>query len=103
MTGRALARRRSPSRQRVCEHAYERTRLDLARRRAELEPIFSRHGIRTRREAREDSPGGLRLRRKPLSTAQELRASAGELRDALVDLRRYVDAKRREDHQKMPV
>ena len=78
------------SRLRVCEHAYERTRLDLARRRAELEPIFSRHGIRMRREVLEDSPRGLKLHRKPLSSAQELRATAGELRDALVDLRRCV-------------
>jgi predicted acylesterase/phospholipase RssA len=81
------------SRRRVCEHAYERTRLDLARRRAELEPIFSRHGIRMRQEVLDEAPAGLELRRKPLSSARELRATAGELRDALVDLRRCLAAR----------
>ena len=31
----------------VCEHAYQTTRRDLLTRRAELEPIFARHGLRT--------------------------------------------------------
>lgn len=33
------------SRSRLCEHAYQRTRSDLYRRRHELEPIFARHGM----------------------------------------------------------
>lgn len=33
------------SRNRLCEHAYQRTRKDLYRRRHELAPIFARHGI----------------------------------------------------------
>ncbi|MFZ4538874.1 patatin-like phospholipase family protein [Propionivibrio sp.] len=33
------------SRIRLCEHAYQRTRTDLYRRRHELKPIFARHGI----------------------------------------------------------
>jgi NTE family protein len=32
-------------RSRLCEHAYQRTRSDLYRRRHELRPIFERHGI----------------------------------------------------------
>jgi NTE family protein len=32
-------------RSRLCEHAYQRTRSDLYRRRHELRPIFARHGI----------------------------------------------------------
>jgi predicted acylesterase/phospholipase RssA len=34
------------SRRSLCEHAYQRTRIDLYRRRHELAPIFARHGIR---------------------------------------------------------
>jgi hypothetical protein len=33
------------SRSRLCEHAYQRTRSELYRRRYELAPIFARHGI----------------------------------------------------------
>jgi len=36
------------SRQKVCELAYQSTRRDLLRRRAELEPVLERHGIRYR-------------------------------------------------------
>ena len=32
-------------RRRLCEHAYQRTRVDLYRRRHELRPIFERHGL----------------------------------------------------------
>jgi len=38
----------------VCEHAYQTTRQDLLARRAELEPILARHGIRMRMEVLED-------------------------------------------------
>jgi predicted acylesterase/phospholipase RssA len=38
----------------VCEHAYQSTRQDLLTRRAELEPILARHGIRMRMEVLED-------------------------------------------------
>ncbi|HAS50712.1 MAG TPA: patatin [Gammaproteobacteria bacterium] len=38
----------------VCEHAYQTTRQDLLARRAELEPILARHGIRMRLEVLED-------------------------------------------------
>lgn len=34
------------SRKRLCEHAYQRTRIDLYRRRHELAPLLARHGIR---------------------------------------------------------
>ncbi|MDQ5879181.1 MAG: hypothetical protein QG616_644 [Pseudomonadota bacterium] len=33
------------SRKRLCEHAYQRTRQDLYRRRHELAPLLARHGI----------------------------------------------------------
>ncbi len=38
------------SRQRLCEHAYGKTRGELHRRRHELGPILARHGIRIRLE-----------------------------------------------------
>jgi predicted acylesterase/phospholipase RssA len=38
----------------VCEHAYQSTREDLLTRRAELEPILARHGIRMRLDVLED-------------------------------------------------
>jgi len=38
----------------VCEHAYQTTRQDLLARRAELEPILARHGIRMRLDVLED-------------------------------------------------
>lgn len=33
------------SRRHLCEHAYRTTRADLLERRAELEPVFGRHGL----------------------------------------------------------
>jgi AcrR family transcriptional regulator len=42
------------TRQRVCEHAYERTRRDLAKRAKELAPILARHGMRLRHDVLAD-------------------------------------------------
>lgn len=39
------------SRRRLCEHAYQKTRIELYRRRHELGPILARHGIRIRLDA----------------------------------------------------
>ncbi len=39
------------SRRHLCEHAYQKTRVELFRRRHELGPILARHGIRIRLEA----------------------------------------------------
>jgi NTE family protein len=75
------------TRQRVCEHAYERTRRDLWKRRGELEPLLARHGLRLRREVLDDPARRLRIRRKALSAAQEMRMTARDLRDTLADLR----------------
>jgi hypothetical protein len=38
------------NRRRVCDHAYQRTVREIARRRRELAPILARHGIRLRAE-----------------------------------------------------
>jgi hypothetical protein len=39
------------SRRRLCEHAFQKTRTELYRRRHELGPILARHGIRLRLDA----------------------------------------------------
>jgi hypothetical protein len=78
------------TRQRVCEHAYARTRRDLVNRTAELEPAFARHGIRIRHDLladprrRLDVNLGRRERR-----AGRLGAAAADLSDTLHDLRRW--------------
>jgi NTE family protein len=44
------------SRRRLCEHAYQKTREELWRRRRELGPVFARHGIQIRADVlRDDS------------------------------------------------
>ncbi len=51
------------NRRRVCEHAYQHTIRELARRAPELEPIFTRHGITLSPEVlRQDHP---RIRTSP--------------------------------------
>jgi len=78
------------SRRRVCEHAYERTRSDLLRRAAQLEPLLARHGIRYRRDVLEDPHRRLDLGARRSVPRGRLPAAAGELRDTLRELRRWM-------------
>lgn len=71
-------------RQRVCEHAYERTRSDLRKRRATLAPLLARHGIRLREDVLADTRRRLPVKLDPS------RGTAGNLRAALADLRRWL-------------
>jgi NTE family protein len=79
------------SRQRVCEHAYARTRRDLLNRAAVLEPVLARHGIGLRHELLADPHRRLDLnlargprRRGALAgTADDLAAALQELRCTL--------------------
>jgi hypothetical protein len=79
------------SRQRVCEHAYMRTRRDLAKRSAELGPVLARHGIRLRHDLladprrRLDVSLGRRERKRG-----DLGAATADLADTLHDLRRWA-------------
>jgi NTE family protein len=78
------------TRARLCEHAYDRTRRDLLRRRHELEPLLARHGVRLRLGVLEDRARrlGLRLPHGEGGLADV----AGDLRETLVDLRRWLAA-----------
>jgi predicted acylesterase/phospholipase RssA len=80
------------TRQRVCEHAYERTRQDLVKRAAELEPLLGRHGVRYRWDVLGDRHRKLDIdlrRRRPAGKGR-LPMAAGDLQDTLHDLRRWM-------------
>lgn len=78
------------SRRRLCEHAYQRTRLDLYRRRHELAPLFARHGIHLNVPVlKEHRRSLLPHKRRP-----DLAATAGALDAALHDLECWLQAQR---------
>jgi hypothetical protein len=83
----------------LCEHAYQRTRRDLLRRRFELEPLFARHGVRMKLDILKDESRriGLRMKHGPgfRPGPWRLPGTASELRDTLVDLKRWLAAKDR--------
>ncbi|MDS4031016.1 MAG: patatin-like phospholipase family protein [Candidatus Contendobacter sp.] len=78
----------------VCEHAYQSTRQDLLARRAELEPILARHGIRMRMEVLEDRDRhyytSLRNRRDLTAPTRYRSRLAQDLRTALDQLQEIV-------------
>ena len=79
------------SRQRVCEHAYERTRRDLVQRKAELAPALARHGIRYRHAVLADPGRRLAIDlRRPRFGRGELGVAAADLHGTLQDLRRWL-------------
>ena len=82
------------TRQRLCEHAYARTRRDLLKRRAALEPLLARHGIRLRVDVLGDPDRRLSMRLgRPgsrLPAPWRLPGAAADLRETLVDLRRWI-------------
>ena len=77
------------ARRRVCGHAYDRTRRDLLRRGAELEPLLARHGIRLRWDVLRDA------NRRPPAAAHRPDSGLGratrELRDSLDELRDWIE------------
>lgn len=80
------------SRRRLSEHAYQKTRADIFRRRHELAPILARHGIRLRLDVVTDPErrllsGDGRKRRRVTATA----AAAGRLAECLDDLQRWIE------------
>jgi NTE family protein len=78
------------TRQRVCEHAYRRTRRDLVKRAAELGPLLARHGIRLRHDLLADPHRKLDVNlAKRRRKAGRLGGTIADLEEALHDLRRW--------------
>ena len=78
------------TRQRVCEHAYRRTRRDLVKRAHELEPLLGRHGVRYRWPVLREAHRRLDFSLAPRAGRGRLPRAAGELQVALRDLRRWM-------------
>jgi NTE family protein len=78
------------ARQRVCEHAYERTRRDLLRRERELAPILARHGIRYRDDVLRDPHRRLAIGFGRRARGSALARAAGQLDGTLADLQRWL-------------
>lgn len=78
------------SRQRVCEHAYDRTRRDLLKRAGELRPVLARHGIRLRMDLLADTRRRLDVNLGQPRRKGRLGAAAADLADTLHELRRWA-------------
>ena len=79
---------RYADRQRLVDHAYERTRRDLLRHARELEPVLARHGLALRHDVLEDPHRHFRTaieqeRRDRREVFQRLDHTLDELQDAL--------------------
>lgn len=82
------------TRKRVCEHAYQRTRHDLLKRRHELEPIFAKYGITLNlavlRDEKRTLETGLFKRPRQLPKDERLQGATLDLSDAIVELEKFV-------------
>jgi NTE family protein len=82
------------TRQRVCEHAYQRTRRDLLKRRFELAPIFARYGMTLKVDVLKDESRTLDAKvkrsRPRLSRNDRLRGAMLDLSDSLKDLQALI-------------
>ena len=77
-------------RRHVCEHAFERTRRDLAARAAELEPCLARHGLAYRWDRLRDTARTVATTLPPPARADRAHASTAELRETLAALRAWT-------------
>lgn len=75
-------------RSRLCEHAYQRTRKDLYRRRHELQPILERHGIHLNLGVLKDHSRSLLSRKR----RPDLATSVSALNSSLKDLELWLAA-----------
>jgi predicted acylesterase/phospholipase RssA len=82
------------TRKRVCEHAYQRTRQDLLKRRHELTPILAKYGISLNLELLRDPKRTLDQRllkeRSRAPAELQLQALTLDLSDAIHDLEKFV-------------
>ena len=92
------------TRKKVCEHAYQRTRVDLLNRQHTLTPIFAKYGIRLNIEKLKDDrrtlDGSLRVsasrkRVSPLPDRQALNTATEELHEAIQALEKLVGLNKR--------
>ncbi|MCE2721848.1 MAG: patatin-like phospholipase family protein [Burkholderiales bacterium] len=87
------------TRKRLCEHAYQRTRQDLLKRRHELEPIFAKYGITLNlavlRDKSRTLESGLPRRPRQLPKYERLHDASLDLSDAILELERFVARTRR--------
>jgi NTE family protein len=79
----SYARRKS-----LCEAAYRKTRLSLLERRAALEPVLARHGVRLNLKALSDAQRSLR---SALTDTRPLQARKAGVRQAARDLAHTLD------------
>jgi predicted acylesterase/phospholipase RssA len=86
------------TRKRVCEHAYQRTRQDLLKRRHELEPIFAKYGIALNlavlRDEKRTLESGLFRRTRHLPKEARLHGATLDLSDAILELEKFVARRR---------
>jgi len=78
------------TRQRVCEHAYQRTRRDLVKRSAELAPVLARHGICLRHDVLADTDRRLAIDFSRRARGTALARTASDLQGTLADLQRWI-------------
>lgn len=80
-------------RRRLCEHAYQRTRVDLYRRRHELMPILRRHGFNLNLKVLKDHRHTLLPRHRHKSRVS-LGTATNALHSSLDELQRWLEIRR---------
>jgi NTE family protein len=80
-------------RRRLCEHAYQRTRIDLYRRRHELMPILKRHGLSLNLNILKDHRYSL-LPRPNRKSKVSLHTTTDALDSSLDELQRWLETRR---------
>ncbi len=80
-------------RRRLCEHAYQRTRIDLYRRRHELMPILRRHGLSLNLNIVKDHRYSL-LPRPSRKSKVSLHTTTDALDSSLDELQRWLETRR---------
>lgn len=82
------------TRKRVCEHAYQRTRQDLLKRRHALTPILAKYGITLNLDILRDTKRTLDQRllkqRQRVSAQTQVKALTTDLSEVIQDLERFV-------------
>lgn len=82
------------TRKKVCEHAYQRTRVDLLKRRFELEPVLAKYGITLNLDMLKDEKRtldySLLKRSRKLPKDEKLAAATVDLSETIADLEKFI-------------